>query len=52
MKTKGLLGNIIPGMHENFQETDTMEQLWHFVMDIMWPISQSHFHISGLCSLK
>ena len=24
---------------------------WH-VMDIMWPISQSHFHVSCLCSLK
>ena len=22
------------------------------VMDIMWPISQSHFHVSCLCSLK
>ena len=21
-------------------------------MDIMWPISQSHFHVSCLCSLK
>ena len=23
-----------------------------FLMDIMWPISQSHFHVSCLCSLK
>ena len=22
------------------------------LMDIMWPISQSHFHVSCLCSLK
>ena len=22
------------------------------LMDIMWPISQSHFHVSYLCSLK
>ena len=22
------------------------------LMDIMWPISQSHFHVSFLCSLK
>ena len=22
------------------------------MMDIMWPISQSHFHVSCLCSLK
>ena len=22
------------------------------VMDIMWPISQLHFHVSHLCSLK
>ena len=22
------------------------------VIDIMWPISQSHFHVSCLCSLK
>ena len=24
----------------------------HEMMDIMWPISQSHFHVSCLCSLK
>ena len=24
----------------------------HVVMDIMWPTSQSHFHVSRLCSLK
>ena len=23
-----------------------------YLMDIMWPISQSHFHVSCLCSLK
>ena len=23
-----------------------------FLVDIMWPISQSHFHVSFLCSLK
>ena len=22
------------------------------LMNIMWPISQSHFHVSHLCSLK
>ena len=26
--------------------------LLKYLMDIMWPISQSHFHVSCLCSLK
>ena len=29
--------------------------MWSFdlrMIDIMWPISQSHFHVSCLCSMK
>ena len=32
--------------HHHLQEAAT------YLMDIMWPISQSHFHVSCLCSLK
>ena len=24
----------------------------YYMMDIMWPISQSHFYVSHLCSLQ
>ena len=38
------------------EELDSVEknETWDMVilMDIMWPISQSHFHVSYLCSLK
>ena len=30
----------------------TLDLNWFLLMDIMWPISQLHFHISHLCSLK
>ena len=30
----------------------TIFDLRRVVMDIMWPISQSHFHVSYLCLLK
>ena len=34
------------------QITTYWSTLINYMMDIMWPISQSHFHISYLCSLK
>ena len=29
-----------------------VNQAWSLLIDIMWPISQSHFHVSFLCSLN
>ena len=34
------------------QITPYWSTLINYLMDIMWPISQSHFHVSCLCSLK
>ena len=34
-----------------FKEWD-LDRAMEKLMDIMWPISQSQFHVSCLCSLK
>ena len=36
----------------NINHIHVDEEAVEMVMDIMWPISQSHFHVSCLCSLK
>ena len=37
---------------KNLADKEMVQGLPKIVMDIMWPISQSHFHVSYLCSLK
>ena len=37
---------------KNSETDDNLLDAFKKVMDIMWPISQSHFHVSCLCSLK
>ena len=52
--------NIVRPMNESMaQIQQSMELLWFtstpfesFLMDIMWCMSQSHFHESCLCLLK
>ena len=46
-----ILSSHMVSEHWVSSRTQVHVQLY-LVMDIMWPISQSHFHVSCLCSLK
>ena len=42
---------ILDDQARNLHNLYSSTYIW-FLIDIMWPISQSHFHVSCLCSLK